>query len=327
MNFKADLLENRYRSYQEYREKSPFFDPDLISHIVLKYEDVIYLLKSSETSSNLKKSQFDKLRKCPFSKDIVDFYDQWLMYMDGETHKDARRLITYSLSKSTQKKIEETVNLAFSLYVEDILLKTQGNIDIIQDITVPFTVNVLSRVLGIEHEDYNNIIKISKPIVMFLGNGDIGNEDERKKVLECLKETQTLLMQCINNCNNDESVIDYLLKEDIAIEAISPLLINVVIDGYEPLASIISNYFQIISNKKRIPEDIAPNELFDEIVRLEPPFQYCSRVPAEDLYLGSYKIKKGERIMSFISSANRDPAVFELSDNIMSRNRELMLGC
>lgn len=326
MNFKADLLENRYRSYQEYREKSPFFDPDLRSHIVLKYEDVIYLLKSSETSSNRKKSQFDKLRKCPFSKDIVDFYDQWLMYMDGETHKDARRLITYSLSKSTQK-IEETVNLAFSLYVEDILLKTQGNIDIIQDITVPFTVNVLSRVLGIEHEDYNNIIKISKPIVMFLGNGDIGNEDERKKVLECLKETQTLLMQCINNCNNDESVIGYLLKEDIAIEAISPLLINVVIDGYDPLASIISNYFQIISNKKRIPEDIAPNELFDEIVRLEPPFQYCARVPAEDLYLGSYKIKKGERIMSFISSANRDPAVFELSDNIMSRNRELMLGC
>lgn len=27
--------------------------------------------------------------------------------------------------------------------------------------------------------------------------------------------------------------------------------------------------------------------------------------------------------MSFISSANRDPTVFELSDNIMSRNREL----
>lgn len=144
---------------------------------------------------------------------------------------------------------------------------------------------------------------------MFLGNGDIGNEDERKKVLECLKETQILLMQCIQNCNNNESLIGYLLREDIAIETISPLLINVVIDGYDPLASIISNYFQIISNNTKIPEDITSNELFDEIVRLEPPFQYCARVATEDLYIDGYKIKKGERIMSFISSANRDPAI------------------
>lgn len=78
---------------------------------------------------------------------------------------------------------------------------------------------------------------------MFLGNGDIGNEDERKKVLKCLKETQTLLMQCIHNCKNDESVISYLLKEGIVLEAISPLLINVVIDGYDPLSSIMSNYY------------------------------------------------------------------------------------
>ncbi|WP_033849735.1 cytochrome P450 [Yersinia wautersii] len=321
MNFKADLLKNRYRSYQEYREKSPFFDPELKSHIVLKYHDVIYLLKYSEVSSNRKKSQFDKLRQCPYSRNIVDFYDQWLMYMDGEAHKDARKLITSSLSKSTQK-IEEIVNSAFSVNVEDILLETHGNIDVIQKITVPFIINVLSHVLGVEYRDYKNIIEISKPIVMFLGNGDIGNEDERKKVLECLKETQILLMQCIQNCNNNESLIGYLLREDIAIETISPLLINVVIDGYDPLASIISNYFQIISNNTKIPEDITSNELFDEIVRLEPPFQYCARVATEDLYIDGYKIKKGERIMSFISSANRDPAIFELSDKVMSRNKE-----
>lgn len=180
--------------------------------------------------------------------------------------------------------------------VEDILLETHGNIDVIQKITVPFIINVLSHVLGIEYRDYKNIIEISKPIVMFLGNGDIGNEDERKKVLECLKETQILLMQCIQNCNNNESLIGYLLREDIAIETISPLLINVVIDGYDPLASIISNYFQIISNNTKIPEDITSNELFDEIVRLEPPFQYCARVATEDLYIDGYKIKKEKEL-------------------------------
>ncbi|USS96175.1 cytochrome P450 [Serratia symbiotica] len=96
MNFKADLLKNRYRSYQKYRRESPFFDPELNSHIVLKYEDITYLLKSTGLSSNRKRSQFDKLRQCPFSRNTVDFYDQWLMYMDVSAHSDVRKLVASS---------------------------------------------------------------------------------------------------------------------------------------------------------------------------------------------------------------------------------------
>nr|WP_284700523.1 cytochrome P450 [Serratia symbiotica] len=57
-------------------------------------------------------------------------------------------------------------------------------------------------------------------------------------------------------------------------------------------------------------------------MRLEPPFQYCARVAIEDLYIGNYKIKKDERIMFFISAANRDPAAFQFADKIMSLNKE-----
>ncbi|RJL47372.1 cytochrome P450 [Pectobacterium carotovorum] len=320
MNFKSDLLKNRYASYEQYRGRSPFFDPDLNSHIFLNYEEVSYLLKSSELSSNRKKNQFDQLRQCPFSKNIVEFYDQWLMYMDGEDHKEARKLISSSLSKSTQK-IEEIVKSAFSLYIEDTLL-THNNLDIAKHITTPFVINILSTLLGIEHNSYNKIIDTSKPIVMFLGNGDVGNENDRKKVLKCLKETQTLLMQSILDCKNSESVIGHLLRQGIEIEAISPLLINVVIDGYDPLSSIINNYFYIISKKTKVPTDITPNELFDEIVRLEPPFQYCARVATEDIYIGSYEIKKNERVMSFISAANRDPVFFKSANKIRPREKE-----
>lgn len=321
MNFKTELLKNRYLCYRKNIEKSPFFDPELNSHIVLKYGDVASMLKSSELSSNRKKHQFDQLRQCPFSNGIVDFYDQWLMYMDGYAHSEARRLISSSLSRAT-KKIDETVNSAFSEHVEKVLLSGNRNLDIVESITTPFVIRVLAHVLGIQYEAYKSIIDVSKPIVMFLGNGDIGNAVERMKVLDCLTETQDLLIKCIQDCNNNESVIGYLLREEINVKDIYPLLINVIIDGFDPLSSIINNYFNIISNNTTLPDNITPNELFDEIIRLEPPFQYCARIATEDILIGNYKIRKNERVMSFISAANRDPNIFEFCDEIKSRGKE-----
>ena len=84
MTFKKEVLCDRYTAFNKYRDISPFYDDELASHIILKFEDVITTLRSISVSSNRKKKQFDRIGHCPFSQTLVEFYSQWLIYMEGE---------------------------------------------------------------------------------------------------------------------------------------------------------------------------------------------------------------------------------------------------
>ncbi|HDX8940870.1 hypothetical protein ABN154_29045 [Klebsiella michiganensis] len=210
MTFRKEVLCDRYNAFNKYREASPFYDDELASHIILRFEDVMTTLRTASVSSNRKKQQFDKIRYCPFSQPLVEFYSQWLMYMDGENHSKFRKLITIALSK-TMKNIGNIVDQSFAAHFENLLSCKQPFPDIVSVFSAPFVTSVLATVFGISETRYSQIINISKPIVMFLGNGDVGDEYSRKQVIDSLKLTHDVLLKCIHECSSCHSVIGYLL--------------------------------------------------------------------------------------------------------------------
>lgn len=320
MTFRNEVLCDRYTAFNKYREFSPFYDEDLASHIILKFEDVMAVLKNPSVSSNRKKHQFDNIKHCPFSQPLSEFYSQWLMYMDGDNHREYRKLITMALSKSI-KGIENIVDNKFSIYSEKLLSCEEQCPDIVSVFSTPFVTSVLATVLGISEARYSQIIDISRPIVMFLGNGDLGDEPYRKQVVDSLKLTHNTILSCIDECTECNSVIGILLQDNVPIYDIVPLLINVIIDGYDPFLSAVNTYLLYKSKGilDHIEKQMSCSQIFDEVIRLETPFQYCGRIASEDLKLGEYNIRKGERFMAFISSANRDPNYFHMPENIFSR--------
>ncbi|EJT9178535.1 cytochrome P450 [Salmonella enterica] len=324
MTFRKEVLCDRYTTFNKYREISPFYDDELASHIILRFEDVITTLRSTSVSSNRKKQQFDRIKHCPFSQPLVEFYSQWLMYMDGEEHSKLRKLITIALSKAT-KNIENVVDQSFFVHFEKLLSCKHQVQDIVSVFSAPFVTSVLAAVFGISEIRYSQIISISKPIVMFLGSGDVGDVYSRKQVIDSLNLTHDVLLSCIHECNSCNSVIGYLLQKNVSVADISPLLINIVIDGYDPFLSAVNAY--LLNKSKNAISDpnnhMSSNQIFDEITRLETPFQYCARIATEDLKLGSYSIRQGERIMAFIASANRDPNCFYMPEQVMFRDQKI----
>lgn len=321
MSFRSALLQDRYSAFETYRMLSPFYDEELASHIVLNFDDVMASLKAPSLSSNRKKAQFDSVRSCPFSSPLLDFYGQWLMYMDGDAHIDARRLITVALSRAG-KNVEEIVDRCFRMLLPRVFHSQNQTQDLVTAFSAPFVTSVLAAVFGVSPEKYKQIIEISKPIVLFLGNGDAGNGAQRRQVVESLDITNKLLLSCIQECGDPESVIGYLLNNNVAVNAISPLLINIVIDGYDPLLAAINTYLLKLSQGLLSGNNIPGGHLFEELVRLETPFQYCARIATEDFHLGNYSIRRGERVMSFISAANRDPEYFPMPEKILLRDQK-----
>ncbi|TCJ94820.1 cytochrome P450 [Volucribacter psittacicida] len=309
MTTQYELLKDRFQYFSKHRSKEIFFDNDLNSHIILNFKTAVEFLKMPEMSSNRKKQQFSNLSTCPYSSKVLDFYSNWLMYMDGDIHKEYRQLAVKALSFSS-KNLDNIVINSFNKYIRPYITTKQNNIEFVSNVLHPFTIDILSTIFGIDRDIYNKIILSSKPIVSFITNGEIGSLNERKKVLTSLELTQNILDDCIKSCKSENSFIGYLLDNKISIEKIRPLLINILIDGYDPLISVINYYFYILAKKIHVPKDISNVGLFDELVRLEPSFQYCARVAKQDVYINNYLIKKGERVTMFISSANRDPSVF-----------------
>lgn len=319
MTFKHEVLMDRYTAFDKYRKQSPFYDNELSSHIILSFKDVITALKTTTFSSDRKKQQFEKISEYPFSKPIINFYGKWLMYMDGKPHADARKLITTALSKST-KDLDEIVERYFNFYFKKTFLHTESTLNIVSTFSVPFVTSILSTIFGISTKRYFQIINISKPIVIFLGNGDLDNEKSRSVVINSLHETHNLLLKCIEECNKNNSFISVLLQNNVSVNDISPLLINILIDGYAPLLATLNTYLLNVSQGVITNNSMTSSQIFDELVRLETPFQYCARIAKENIELRDYLIKKGGRIMAFISSANRDPEYFYSPKNIQFRN-------
>lgn len=62
-------------------------------------------------SSNRKKQQFNNI-DCPYTQRILDFYNSWLMYMDGEQHVEYRKIALKALH-SLSDNLNDIIRLAF----------------------------------------------------------------------------------------------------------------------------------------------------------------------------------------------------------------------
>lgn len=237
------------------------------------------------------------------------------MYMEGDEHKEYRKIVLSCLSD----RLVNISNLVEKIFLDmkPILLYAADEIDIISDFCHPLIIRVFSEIFGIKVTDYQNIVNISKPIAMFISCGDIGNENIRQDVVNSLNKTFDCIDHCILNANH--GFIKSMINNRISVEDIKPLLINVIIDGFDPLLSVLSYYFYMLSNNL-VPHNISNCDLFDEIVRIEPPFQYCARIAEEDMLIKNYKIYEKDRVTVFLSAVNRDPKIFEKGDEILHRD-------
>ncbi|WP_455168453.1 cytochrome P450 [Acinetobacter shaoyimingii] len=75
--------------------------------------------------------------------------------------------------------------------------------------------------------------------------------------------------------------------------------------------------------------DLIPN-MISEIIRWQTPLAYMRRVATQDVMLGGQFIRKGDKVVMWYASANRDESVFEHADAFMidraNANKHLSFG-
>jgi cytochrome P450 len=213
-----------------------------------------------------------------------------------------------------------------------------GEFDIIADYAEPLPVKVIAALLGFPDSDEHLLRPWSQAIVkMYEVNPSQAHKDEAKKAAkEFADYVHGLMLERLEKPGTD--LITELAQVSESGEKLSTheliatcvLLLNA---GHEASVNgfgngIVAAYqhpdqWKLLQSQ---PDAIADTAV-EEFLRFDAPLHFFDRTATADTEIGGVAIKKGQKIVSLLGSANRDEDIFVESDRMdLTRNPNPHIG-
>ncbi|MDW7617951.1 cytochrome P450 [Peribacillus simplex] len=293
--------------FNDLRQKSPVrYDESRSCWDVFRYEDVHYILKNPKLFSSERGS---------------GTLQGSILTMDPPRHTKMRNLVNKAFTpkavKDLTNKIEEV-----TLYLLD-QVKEKGTMDLVHDLAGPLPVIIIAELLGIPTKDRDLFKTYSDVLVE--GAKDNSSEafqrmtQKRKEGNEFLKEYFKKIIKERKN-NPEEDLISLLIEakidgEKLTEEELLSFCVLLLVAGNETTTNLITNAVRYMTEDKKIQEQARINlplipKLVEETLRFYPPIQAIGRIAKEHVKVGGKTIQKGEQVICWVASANRDEQKF-----------------
>ncbi|PFR97475.1 cytochrome P450 [Priestia megaterium] len=333
MNSKAVKRENRYANlipmqeiqsveqqlypfdiYNSLRQEASIrYDKSRNCWDVFDYETVKYILKNPSLFS---------------SKRAMEERQESILMMDPPKHTKLRNLVNKAFTPRAIQHLEGHIEEIADYLLNEVSSKKQ--FDVVEDFAGPLPIIVIAELLGVPIQDRALFKKYSDDLV----SGAENNSDEAfAKMMQKRNEGVIFLQGYFQEIiaerqqNKQEDLISLLLEAEIDGEKLTEgevlgFCILLLVAGNETTTNLITNGVRYmtedvdVQNKVRQDIPLVPN-LVEETLRYYPPIQAIGRIAAEDVELGECKIKKGQQVISWAASANRDSAKFERPDTFV----------
>jgi cytochrome P450 family 109 len=293
--------------FNSLRQKTPVrYDEARSCWDVFRYEDVHYILKNPKLFSSERGS---------------GTLQGSILTMDPPRHTKMRNLVNKAFTpkavKDLKNKIEEV-----TLYLLD-QVNEKGTMDLVHNLAGPLPVIIIAELLGVPAKDRDLFKTYSD--VLVAGAKDNSNEafqrmaQKRKEGSEFLKEYfKKIILE--RKVNPEEDLISLLLAakidgEKLTEEEVLSFCVLLLVAGNETTTNLITNAVRYMTEDKNIQEQARTNlplipKLVEETLRFYPPIQAIGRVTKEQVKVGGKTIQKGEQVICWVASANRDEQKF-----------------
>ncbi|MGE1166062.1 cytochrome P450 [Peribacillus simplex] len=293
--------------FNDLRQKSPVrYDESRSCWDVFRYEDVHFILKNPKMFSSERGS---------------GTLQGSILTMDPPRHTKMRNLVNKAFTpkavKDLTNKIEEV-----TLYLLD-QVKEKATMDLVHDLAGPLPVIIIAELLGIPTKDRDLFKTYSDVLVE--GAKDNSSEafqrmtQKRKEGNEFLKDYFKKIIKERTN-NPEEDLISLLIEakidgEKLTEEELLSFCVLLLVAGNETTTNLITNAVRYMTEDKKIQEQARTNlplipKLVEETLRFYPPIQAIGRIAKEHVKVGGKTIQKGEQVICWVASANRDEQKF-----------------
>ncbi|MGX4202144.1 MULTISPECIES: cytochrome P450 [Bacillus] len=301
---------NPFSWYEKMRKESPvYYDQNTGIWSVFLYEDIKRVLSEKETFS----SHFST-NKGSIGKTLIN--------QDPPKHTQIRSIVNRSFTPRVMKEWEPRIQAI----TDELIQRMDGKekIDIYKDFAHPLPIIVISELLGVPSEYMDQFKQWSDVLV---SSPKSSKEEDMKEFLTA-RETaereleeffQTIIAEKRKNLSND--LISILIRAEeetlkISEKELIPFCNLLLVAGNETTTNLLTNaVFSILENEGVYDElrndlSLIPS-MVEESLRYRSPAQVLRRKVIRDTEIGGQQLRKGETVIVWIGSANRDENKFK----------------
>ncbi|ATY10864.1 cytochrome P450 [Amycolatopsis sp. AA4] len=280
--------------------------------VVTRHADVKAVSRDSELYSSREKTAIIRFDD-QMTAEGLDANRLVLLNMDAPQHTKLRRIVSKGFTPRSIAKLEDTLRDRAERIVHE--AKKKGSGDFVTDVACELPLQAIAELIGVPQEDRLKIFDWSNQMIAY---------DDPEYDLEPIAASAELVDYAWNmaedrrRCPMDD-IVTKLVQADVDGESLGSdefgfFVILLAVAGNETTRNAITHGMKAFldhPDQWDIFKEQRPKTAPDEIVRWATPVVAFQRTATRDTELGGARIRKGDRVGMFYSSANFDPEVFD----------------
>ena len=301
-----------YVVYRRMREEAPLYRNEELSFWALsRFEDVQEAFRDTELYSSAGGIALENRR--PIGESVG--FDQMIEF-DPPDHTVLRKLVSRVFTTRTVAKMEDEIRSIFTTYLDRIVAK--GEAEVVNDLTSPYPMDVISAVLGVPEADREHL-RVSSDKIMIRNDG----------VLEIPPEAADGMLGLVSYFVDDlprrragegSGLINDLVDLDVdgrklTEEELLGFCVLFIIAGHETTTKMVANALELLSRhpeqKAAVAADLSlvPG-VVEEVLRFHNSTQYMHRTITRDHEMHGETMRAGDSVLLVIGAANHDDREF-----------------
>ena len=250
---------------------------------------------------------------------VGDILAQWLVFRDPPDHDRLRALLQKAFTPRTLEQSRGQIQSIVDALLDDVV--GRGAMDFIRDVAFPLPATVIATLLGVPTADIEPIKRWSDRLAAYLG-GSVAAEDNFTEASAGVGDLVDYFRALLRERERDgrDDLMSHMLRAEIEGDRLSrdEVVANCVLllfAGHETTTNLLGNgLFHLL----RHPDALAlvradPGRTpaaVEELLRYDGPVPATIKIATEDVEWHGRTIRRGDMVLPFMASANRDPRQF-----------------
>jgi cytochrome P450 len=247
------------------------------------------------------------------------FIDASMLFTDGLPHVRLRGAVRDVFTRSFIGGLTEGVE---SICAEAVAAVATGeDFDVMSQIALPLPIAVIGAWLGLDTDQCAALREHSPAIIRILGGFADADALEAGLSASAALIADFLPAAADRRTHPGDDLLSFIASDpDLSLDEVVVTAILIAVAGHETTANLLgASLIRLLTpdpDGARLADRIDPDDpaVVTELLRLDSPVQATGRAATADQTLAGVDILRGDAVLVCVAAANRDPAVYDQSD-------------